>query len=136
LDADALHQLLGGGPSQPGNVKSSGNSITQQGAGWAGSRFWKYRSAAAAAARMAAGISGSGVSAQVKRAAATAAGGGRSKASTASPRIDFTAPPADLASALAAGSKRQTDLLTATSSSAAAATLLPEDLHYQVTVCW
>lgn len=67
LDADALQQLLGGAEG----VGRKGSTMT--GSGWAGSRFWKYRSAAAAAARMASGSSGGGGA--VKRASAAAQGG-------------------------------------------------------------
>lgn len=55
----------------------------------------------------------------------------QSHRSAAAYRIDFTARPEGLSAALAPGSRRQTCLLTAPSSSTAD-TLLPEDLHYQV----
>lgn len=63
LDAEALQQLLGAAAGQQPGSKGG----TTAGSGWAGSRFWKYRSAAAATARMAAGGSSSGGA--VKRAA-------------------------------------------------------------------
>jgi hypothetical protein len=65
LDAEALEQLLGAAAG------GAGKGGTTAGTGWAGSRFWKYRSAAAAAARMAAGSSGGGA---VKRAAGALSG--------------------------------------------------------------
>jgi hypothetical protein len=67
LDAEALQQLLGAAAGS-GSSRAGG---TTAGSGWAGSRFWRYRSAAAAAARMAAGSSGGAV----KRAAAVGVGG-------------------------------------------------------------
>lgn len=67
LDAEALQQLLGGAAG----AGRKGSTMT--GSGWAGSKYWKYRSAAAAAARM---VSGRGDA--VKRASA-AAHGGRSR---------------------------------------------------------
>jgi hypothetical protein len=70
LDAEALEQLLGAAAGGAGKVG------TTAGTGWAGSRFWKYRSAAAAAARMAAGSSGVGA---VKRAAAALSGASKGR---------------------------------------------------------
>jgi len=67
LDAEALQQLLGGAAG----AGRKGSTMT--GSGWAGSKYWKYRSAAAAAARMASGRGDA-----VKRASA-AAHGGRSR---------------------------------------------------------
>jgi hypothetical protein len=70
LDPEALQQLLGAAAGQQPGSKGG----TTAGSGWAGSRFWKYRSAAAATARMAAGGSSSSGGA-VKRAAASGSKG-------------------------------------------------------------
>lgn len=70
LEAEALEQLLGAAAG------GAGKGGTTAGTGWAGSRFWKYRSAAAAAARMAAGSSGGG---PVKRAAAALSSASKSR---------------------------------------------------------
>lgn len=70
LDAEALQQLLGAAAGQQPGSKGG----TTAGSGWAGSRFWKYRSAAAATARMAAGGSSSSGGAVKRAAAATSKG--------------------------------------------------------------
>eukprot|EP00879_Flechtneria_rotunda_P022099 GHRR01023317.1.p1 GENE.GHRR01023317.1~~GHRR01023317.1.p1 ORF type:complete len:352 (+),score=154.34 GHRR01023317.1:81-1136(+) len=113
LEASALQQLLGTAAAGQGSKSS-----TIQGAGWAGSSFWKYKSAAAAIARLA-----GGTNTQAKKAAP-----GSKRRSTAQTKIDFTNLPELPADTLAQGTRKQTCLV----STSTASTLLPEDLHYQV----
>ncbi|KAF8066223.1 hypothetical protein HT031_002545 [Scenedesmus sp. PABB004] len=107
LDADALQQLLGGqGGGRPGAAPG----------GWAGSAYWRYRSAAAAIARLGGGAT-----------KAKSAAGGAARARPSAQRIDFENLQELPAGALARGSRKQTCLVTASAGN----TLLPVDLRFQ-----